>query len=289
MPRRDDIDSICVIGSGPIVIGQACEFDYAGCQALKVLREEGYRTIVVNSNPATIMTDPGLRRPHVHRAARPRERRFRPRARAPRRAPADARRPDRAQPRGVAGPGGRPRGSRRRADRSACRGHPPGRGSRALPRRRPLMWPRGAGVGDRDVALRAGRHPRARGRSSGVHARRPRRWLRRRSCDARLPRRARPLGVADRAGPRRGVGARLGRVRARSHARSRGQRRHRLLDREPRSDGRAHGRLGHGRPADDALGRGLPGAARRRLRDHPRGRGRDGRLEHPVRTQPRHR
>ena len=60
MPRRDDIHSICLIGSGPIVIGQACEFDYAGCQALKVLREEGYRTIVVNSNPATIMTDPGF-------------------------------------------------------------------------------------------------------------------------------------------------------------------------------------------------------------------------------------
>ena len=60
MPRRTDIESICVIGSGPIVIGQACEFDYSGCQALKVLREEGFRTIVVNSNPATIMTDPGF-------------------------------------------------------------------------------------------------------------------------------------------------------------------------------------------------------------------------------------
>jgi carbamoyl-phosphate synthase large subunit len=60
LPRRPDLRSICVIGSGPIVIGQACEFDYAGCQALKVLREEGYRTVVVNSNPATIMTDPGF-------------------------------------------------------------------------------------------------------------------------------------------------------------------------------------------------------------------------------------
>ncbi len=60
MPARRDLQSICVIGSGPIVIGQACEFDYAGCQALKVLREDGYRTIVVNSNPATIMTDPGF-------------------------------------------------------------------------------------------------------------------------------------------------------------------------------------------------------------------------------------
>ena len=60
MPRRRDIESICLIGSGPIVIGQACEFDYAGCQALKVLRADGFRTIVVNSNPATIMTDPGF-------------------------------------------------------------------------------------------------------------------------------------------------------------------------------------------------------------------------------------
>jgi carbamoyl-phosphate synthase large subunit len=60
MPARRDLHSICVIGSGPIVIGQACEFDYAGCQALKVLREDGYRTVVINSNPATIMTDPGF-------------------------------------------------------------------------------------------------------------------------------------------------------------------------------------------------------------------------------------
>jgi carbamoyl-phosphate synthase large subunit len=60
VPRRSDLRSICVIGSGPIVIGQACEFDYAGCQALKVLREDGFRTVVVNSNPATIMTDPGF-------------------------------------------------------------------------------------------------------------------------------------------------------------------------------------------------------------------------------------
>ena len=60
MPKREDIESILVIGSGPIVIGQACEFDYSGAQACKVLREEGYRVVLVNSNPATIMTDPGL-------------------------------------------------------------------------------------------------------------------------------------------------------------------------------------------------------------------------------------
>jgi len=60
VPRRSDLHSICLIGAGPIVIGQACEFDYSGSQALKVLREDGFRTIVVNSNPATIMTDPGF-------------------------------------------------------------------------------------------------------------------------------------------------------------------------------------------------------------------------------------
>ena len=59
MPRRDDLETILIIGSGPIVIGQACEFDYSGTQACKALREEGYRVILVNSNPATIMTDPG--------------------------------------------------------------------------------------------------------------------------------------------------------------------------------------------------------------------------------------
>ena len=58
MPRRDDLRSILVIGSGPIVIGQACEFDYSGTQACRVLVEEGYRVILANSNPATIMTDP---------------------------------------------------------------------------------------------------------------------------------------------------------------------------------------------------------------------------------------
>ncbi len=60
MPRRDDIKRICVLGSGPIVIGQACEFDYSGTQAIKALREEGYEVILLNSNPATIMTDPEL-------------------------------------------------------------------------------------------------------------------------------------------------------------------------------------------------------------------------------------
>ena len=60
MPKRTDINSILVIGAGPIVIGQACEFDYSGTQAVKALKAEGYRVVLVNSNPATIMTDPEL-------------------------------------------------------------------------------------------------------------------------------------------------------------------------------------------------------------------------------------
>ena len=60
MPKRTDISSIMIIGAGPIVIGQACEFDYSGTQACKALKEEGYRVVLVNSNPATIMTDPAM-------------------------------------------------------------------------------------------------------------------------------------------------------------------------------------------------------------------------------------
>src|SRR5436853_1287931 len=60
MPKRTDIHKILIIGSGPIVIGQACEFDYSGTQACKALRQEGYEVVLVNSNPATIMTDPEM-------------------------------------------------------------------------------------------------------------------------------------------------------------------------------------------------------------------------------------
>ena len=60
MPRRDDINKVMIIGSGPIVTGQACEFDYSGTQACKALRKLGYQILLVNSNPATIMTDPGM-------------------------------------------------------------------------------------------------------------------------------------------------------------------------------------------------------------------------------------
>src|SRR5574343_490056 len=60
MPKKNDIHKILIVGSGPIIIGQACEFDYSGTQACKALKEEGYEVVLVNSNPATIMTDPGM-------------------------------------------------------------------------------------------------------------------------------------------------------------------------------------------------------------------------------------
>src|SRR2546430_17678100 len=60
MPRRNDIHRILIIGSGPIIIGQACEFDYSGAQACKALRADGYQVVLINSNPPTIMTDPDL-------------------------------------------------------------------------------------------------------------------------------------------------------------------------------------------------------------------------------------
>ena len=103
MPKRTDLRSILILGSGPIRIGQACEFDYSGAQACRVLRREGYRVVLVNSNPATIMTDPEwadatyLEPLDAETVARG------DRARAARRDPADARRADRAQPRGRAG------------------------------------------------------------------------------------------------------------------------------------------------------------------------------------------
>ena len=60
MPKREDLSSILIIGAGPIIIGQACEFDYSGTQACKALKDEGYKVVLINSNPATIMTDPDI-------------------------------------------------------------------------------------------------------------------------------------------------------------------------------------------------------------------------------------
>ena len=102
MPKRTDIKRVLVIGSGPIVIGQACEFDYSGTQACKALRAEGLEVVLVNSNPATIMTDPELADRTYVEPLTAEVLAQDHRARAARRGAADGRRPDRAQPRGRA-------------------------------------------------------------------------------------------------------------------------------------------------------------------------------------------
>ena len=224
MPRRDDIHKILLLGSGPIVIGQAAEFDYSGTQACRVLVQEGYEVVLVNSNPATIMTDPEVATTTYIEPLLPGPvaqviERERPDALLP-----HARRPDGAQPGQGAARGRHARALRGRADRRRLRGDRPGRGSRALP-------------GHDDRGRAAGPAQRDRPHRSRTPATR--------CADIGLPFIVRPaftLGgtgggvvrteedlerivgrwpgrVADRPGPAGGVGARLGRVRARGDAR----------------------------------------------------------------------
>ena len=135
MPKRTDIKTILIIGAGPIVIGQACEFDYSGAQACKALKEEGYRIVLVNSNPATIMTDPGAGRRHLYRADHAGDGRADHRRAS---GPTRCCRPWAARPRST--PRWRWRRSgvlaalRRRADRRQRRGDRQGRGPPAVPR-----------------------------------------------------------------------------------------------------------------------------------------------------------
>ena len=160
-----------------------------------------------------------------------------------------------------------------------------------FPRDGALDRPQGARVARRH---RARRRPRGPARSRSSCARLSRSAVTAAGSPARAPSCSDLLTKALAESPvgqvlRRGEPDRLGRVRARGDPRPRGQRRDRLLDREPRPDGRPHRRLGHRRAADDALGRGVPGAARRVRGRDPRGRRRVRRLEHPVRAQSRER
>ena len=160
MPKRTDIKSILIIGAGPIVIGQACEFDYSGTQACKALKEEGYRIVLVNSNPATIMTDPDVADATYIEPITPEFvakiiEKERPDALLPTMGGQTALNTALSLERA-----GRARQIRRRDDRRPGRGHRQGRGPRAVPR------------GDdqdraRDAALAARRRRRA-------EARRPR-------------------------------------------------------------------------------------------------------------------
>ncbi len=132
MPKRTDIKSILIIGAGPIVIGQACEFDYSGAQACKALREEGYRVVLVNSNPATIMTDPDMADATYIEPINWRHCGAHHREGAARRAAAHHGRADRAQLRARSRARGRAREIRRRADRRLARRDRQGRGPREV-------------------------------------------------------------------------------------------------------------------------------------------------------------
>ena len=161
MPKRTDISSILVIGAGPIVIGQACEFDYSGTQAIKALREEGYRIVLVNSNPATIMTDPDMAdatyvepiTPEIVAKIIEKER---PDARA-----ADDGRADRAQHRAGAVQRRHAGEIRRPDDRRRCRGDRQGRGPAEVPRGDGQDRARKRALGDRAHARRGLRRARA--------------------------------------------------------------------------------------------------------------------------------
>ena len=234
-----------------------------------------------------------VRGPNLRRAAHPRVRRAGDRAGAARRGPADARRPDRAERRGGDRRDRRPRTPGRRFDRRGPRCHPSRRGPERLQGDDGSGRARHTSRRDRSLARpRSGARRRDRvpaDRPALVHARRRGERFRSRSGRARARRRPQPRDEPGHRDPRGGVGRRVEGVRARGHARRRGQRRGDLLDRERRSDGRAHRRFDHGRARDDALRPGVPTDARRGARLHPGDRRGDRRVERPVRGRASHR
>ncbi len=228
MPRRDDIHKILVLGSGPIVIGQAAEFDYSGAQACKVLLEEGYEVVLVNSNPATIMTDPEFATATYIEPLTPASvarviERERPDALLPTLGGGTALNVARDAHRGR-----HARALRRGADRRRLRRDPPRGGPRPLPRdhgrRRPARAAFGGGRHAGRGRARAARHRPSRDRAPGLHH--GRRGRRHRPHRGRVPRAGGrgPGRQPDRPGADRRVGDRLGRVRARADARPQRQR-----------------------------------------------------------------
>ena len=295
MPKRTDIEKILLIGSGPIVIGQAAEFDYSGVQACKVLLEEGYEVVLVNSNPATIMTDPEFATSTYIEPLLP----------GPVTRIIEKEQPDALLPtlggqtalnlamtlyedgtlekHGVELIGADHAAIRRAEDREEFRQTMTEAGLR-IPWSMTVETPRRG----RGGARRRPHHP-AGDRPPGLHHGRPGR-RRGGDRDRAAPGRLRgPRRQPDQPGAGRGVGDRLGRVRARGDARPQRQRRDHLLDRERRPDGRPHRRLGHRRPGPDPHRRALPGPARPGDQGDPRRRGRDRRLQRAVRGQPRER
>ena len=264
MPKRTDIESILIIGAGPIVIGQACEFDYSGAQACKALREEGYRVILVNSNPATIMTDPEMAdaiyiEPINWRTVARIIEKERPSALLPTmggqtalNSALDLVREGVLEKYGVELIAASREAIDMAEDRELFRN---------AMREIGLECPRSriAHSMEEALAIQAEigfpiviRPSFTLGGSGGGIA------YNREEFEA--DRRARPRRLADQRGAARGVGARLEGIRDGGRPRPQRQLHHRLLDREPRSDGRAHRRLDHRRAGADADRQGIPAA-----------------------------
>ncbi len=343
MPKRTDISSILIIGAGPIVIGQACEFDYSGTQACKALRAEGYRIVLVNSNPATIMTDPDVADAtyvepitpdivaKIIEKERPdallptmggqtalncalslrrmgvldkfgvamigataeaidmaedrelfREAMKRIGLETPKSSLANAsdlKKADRAlqqneiaaiKARKLAGRGGAARDCGVR-----------GRLGRRRGRAQAALYRQGADRGARSPRI----HRHTRDHPAVFYACRHRRRHRFQQGGVPGDRRARPRRFADHRGVDRRERARLERIRDGGRSRQTRQLHHRLLHREPRSDGGAHRRFHHRRAGTDADRQGIPDHARRLDRGAARDRGGDRRLERAVRRQ----
>ena len=291
MPKRDDIKSVLVIGSGPIVIGQACEFDYSGTQACRVLREEGVRVILVNSNPATIMTDPDFAdatyiEPITWQVIETIIAKEKPDAILPTlggqtalNAAIDLHNHGILEKYDVELIGASFEAINKGEDRQIFK---------------QLVLDAGADVAASRIAHTMDDVPRRRRRARlparrapVLHDGRPRLGLRLRRARPPPHRRRRPARLAHHRGAPRGVDPRVEGVRARAHARHGRQHRRRLLDRERRPGRRAHRRLDHGRPGADAHRPRVPEAPRHRHRHHPRRRRRHRRLQHPVRRRSR--
>ena len=290
MPKRTDIESILIIGAGPIVIGQACEFDYSGAQACKALKEEGYRVILVNSNPATIMTDPEMADSIYIEPIN-----WRTLARIIEKEEPDALLPtmggqtalntalDLVREGVLARHGVELIAASREAidmaeDRELFRN---------AMREIGLECPRAAVAHTLAQAMEIQqglgfpvRHP------AFVHHGRLGRRHRLQPRGVRADRRARPRCVADFRSAHRRIGDRLERIRDGSRSRQERQLHHRLLDRKPRSHGRAHRRLDHRRAGADADRQGIPAHAQRVDRGAAQDRRRNGRLERAVRREP---
>ena len=291
MPKRTDINSILIIGAGPIVIGQACEFDYSGTQACKALKDEGYRIVLVNSNPATIMTDPDLAdatyiepiTPEIVAKIIEKER---PDALLPTMGGQTAlncalslRKMGVLEKFDVEMIGATADAIDKAEDRELFREAMTKIG---------LETPRSHQVKTLTQALAGARGHRPAGDHPPVlHARRHRRRHRLQQGRIHRDRRARHRRLADQRGADRGIGARLEGIRDGGGARQERQLHHRLLDRERRPDGRAHRRFDHHRAGADADRQGIPDHARRLDRGAARDRRRDRRLERAVRGQSR--